>query len=126
MRKVPEIGAYFWTIKVLSTAMGEVTSDYLVRTINPVIAVALGGLFFAAALALQVSVRRYVPWVYWSAVVMVAVFGTMVADVLHVRFGIPYLATSTRGPSGRWSDRMRGTRRPHIASWTSRRSASRA
>jgi len=95
MRKVPEIGAYFWTIKVLSTAMGEVTSDYLVRTINPVIAVALGGLFFAAALALQVSVRRYVPWVYWSAVVMVAVLGTMVADVLHVRFGIPYLATST-------------------------------
>jgi len=94
MRKVPEIGAYFWTIKVLSTAMGEVTSDYFVRTINPVIAVALGGLCFAAALALQVSVRRYVPWIYWSAVVMVAVFGTMVADVLHVRFGIPYLATT--------------------------------
>jgi len=95
MRKVPEIGAYFWTIKVLSTAMGEVTSDYLVRTINPVIAVVLGGLVFAAAIALQVSVRRYVPWIYWFAVVMVAVFGTMVADVLHVRFGIPYLATST-------------------------------
>ena len=95
MRKVPEIGAYFWTTKVLSTAMGEVTSDYLVRTINPVIAVVLGGLVFAAAIALQVSVRRYVPWIYWFAVVMVAVFGTMVADVLHVRFGIPYLATST-------------------------------
>jgi len=94
MRKVPESGAYFWTIKVLSTAMGEVTSDYLVRTINPVIAVVLGGLVFAAAIALQVSVRRYVPWIYWFAVVMVAVFGTMVADVLHVRFGIPYLATT--------------------------------
>jgi len=95
MRKVPEIGAYFWTIKVLSTAMGEVTSDYVVRTINPVIAVVLGGLCFAAAIGLQVSTRRYVPWIYWFAVVMVAVFGTMVADVLHVRFGIPYLATST-------------------------------
>ena len=58
LRKVPEIGAYFWTIKVLSTAMGEVTSDYLVRTINPVIAVVLGGLCFAAAIALQVSARR--------------------------------------------------------------------
>jgi len=94
LRKVPEIGAYFWTIKVLSTAMGEVTSDYLVRTINPVIAVVLGGLCFAAAIALQVSARRYVPWIYWFAVVMVAVFGTMVADVLHVRFGIPYLTTT--------------------------------
>jgi len=35
-----------------------------------------------------------VPWIYWLAVVMVAVFGTMVADVLHVRFGIPYLVTT--------------------------------
>jgi uncharacterized membrane-anchored protein len=92
--KVPEIGALFWIIKVLSTGMGEVTSDYSVRTINPVLAVALGGLAFVVALVFQFSVRRYVPWIYWLAVVMVAVFGTMVADVLHVRFGIPYLVTT--------------------------------
>lgn len=94
IRKVPHVGALFWIIKVLSTGMGEVTSDYLVRTINPVLAVALGGAAFAAALVLQLWVRRYIPWIYWLAVVMVAVFGTMVADVLHVRFGIPYLVTT--------------------------------
>src|SRR5207245_2648973 len=60
-----------------------------------VVAVGLGGLCFAAAIVLQVSTRRYVPWIYWLAVVMVAVFGTMVADVLHVRFGVPYLVTTT-------------------------------
>ena len=94
IRKVPAIGVYFWIIKLLSTAQGEVTSDYFVRQINPVIAVGLGGLGLLAALILQFSARRYVPWIYWLAVVMVAVFGTMVADVIHVRFGIPYLVST--------------------------------
>lgn len=31
LRKVPEITLYFWVIKVLTTAMGEATSDYLVH-----------------------------------------------------------------------------------------------
>ena len=46
------------------------------------------------ALVLQLSMRRYVAWTYWFAVVMVGVFGTMAADVLHVRFGVPYAVSS--------------------------------
>jgi uncharacterized membrane-anchored protein len=94
IRKVPEIGIYFWVIKVLTTAMGEVTSDFLVHQINPVIAVGLGGVGLAGALALQFAAPRYIPAIYWFAVVMVAIFGTMVADVLHVEFGIPYLVST--------------------------------
>jgi len=82
--KVPEVTAYFWIIKLLSTAMGESTSDYLVFQINPYIAVVLGCLGLVVALLLQLWVRRYVAWIYWLAVVMVAVFGTMAADVTHV------------------------------------------
>jgi uncharacterized membrane-anchored protein len=92
--RVPEITVYFWVIKALSTAMGESTSDYLVHIMNPVAAVGLGFVFFAAALTLQFSVRRYIAWTYWLAVVMVGVFGTMAADVLHVGFGVPYTASS--------------------------------
>lgn len=91
MRKVPEITIYFWIIKLLTTAMGESTSDYLVFHIDPYIAVALGGIGLVVSLVLQFYVRRYIPWVYWLAVVMVAIFGTMAADVLHVVLGIPYL-----------------------------------
>lgn len=94
-KKVPEITVYFWIVKVLTTGMGETTSDYLVRTINPYIAVGLGGLCFIAALALQLLVRRYISWVYWLAVVMVAIFGTMVADVIHIQFGVPYVVSAT-------------------------------
>ncbi|MGA8679455.1 MAG: hypothetical protein ABSB54_08475 [Acidimicrobiales bacterium] len=92
--RVPEITVYFWIVKALSTAMGEATSDYLVHAMNPVVAVALGFVGFVAALVLQFSMRRYLAWTYWLAVVMVGVFGTMAADVLHVRFGIPYIVSS--------------------------------
>ena len=93
-RKVPEITVYFWIIKVLTTAMGESTSDYLVHQINPIIAVALGGIGLAIALTLQFLVHRYVASIYWLAVIMVAIFGTMAADVLHIGLGIPYLVST--------------------------------
>jgi uncharacterized membrane-anchored protein len=78
----------------LTTALGESTSDFLVHQMDRFIAVALGGIGFAVALALQFFVRRYVPWIYWLAVAMVAVFGTMDADVLHIGLGIPYLVST--------------------------------
>lgn len=94
--KVPEITLFFWITKILTTGMGEVFSDYLAHTLAPVTAVALGALGLLVALILQFSVRKYIAWVYWLAVVMVSVFGTMAADVLHVGFGIPY-TVSTAG-----------------------------
>ncbi len=97
-RKVPEITLYFWIAKLLSTALGESTSDYFVFNFpglptreGEYAAVILGGVVLAAALILQLVVRRYNAWIYWFAVVMVAVFGTMAADVLHVVIGVPYL-----------------------------------
>ncbi len=74
--------------------MGESTSDYLVYQINPYVAVALGCLGLAAAVLLQLLVRRYIAWIYWLAVLMVAVFGTMAADVAHVVLGISYEAST--------------------------------
>ena len=92
--KVPEITLVFWVIKLLSTAMGESTSDFLVYHINPYVAVVAGCLGLLIALALQLAAPRYVAALYWLAVVMVAVFGTMAADVLHVVLGISYLVTT--------------------------------
>lgn len=93
--KVPEITLYFWIVKILTTAMGEATSDYLVYHINPYVAVILGALGFLAALALQFRVRRYIAWTYWLLVVMVSIFGTMAADVTHIVLGVPYVLSTT-------------------------------
>ncbi len=92
--RVPEITVAFWLIKALSTAMGESTSDFLVHAMAPPVAVVLGFAGFVAALILQFRMGRYVAWTYWLAVVMVGIFGTMAADVLHVGFGVPYVASS--------------------------------
>jgi uncharacterized membrane-anchored protein len=94
LSKVPQITVFFWITKVLTTGMGEATSDYLAHRFGPVIAGTLGLTAFVAAVAAQFRVRRYMAWVYWTAVVMVAVFGTMAADGLHVELGVPY-AVST-------------------------------
>lgn len=94
LSRVPEITLIFWVIKVLTTGMGEATSDYLVHAIPPPVAVLLGAVAFAGALWLQFRAGRYVPWTYWLAVVMVAVFGTMAADALHVGLHVPYGAST--------------------------------
>ena len=92
--KVPLILVYFWIIKLLTTAMGEATSDYMVRAMNPVTAVLLGFTAFVIAMVLQLRAKRYVAWIYWLAVAMVAVFGTQAADVLHIKFHVPYAAST--------------------------------
>jgi uncharacterized membrane-anchored protein len=93
--KVPEITVFFWALKILTTGMGETASDFLAHTIGPLVAVPFGFLGFAVAFVIQMRSRTYVPWKYWLTVVMVSVFGTMVADVLHVGIGIPYVVSTT-------------------------------
>ena len=91
--KVPEIVIYFWIAKLLTTALGESTSDYLVfqpQIHNPYIAVGIGFVGLAIAITLQLVARRYIAWIYWLAALMVAVVGTMAADVVHIVIGIPY------------------------------------
>ena len=93
LSKVPALGAMFWFIKVLTTGTGEAASDFFGSVSIPLAGIiGLGG--FCAALWLQGRTKRYVPYVYWFAVAMVALFGTMAADAVHL-IGLPYaLSTS--------------------------------
>jgi uncharacterized membrane-anchored protein len=91
--KVPEITAMFWVIKILTTGMGEATSDFLFK-VNILLGGVVGLLAFVLALWWQFRVRRYVAVVYWLAVAMVAVFGTMAADGLHVELHVPYIGST--------------------------------
>jgi uncharacterized membrane-anchored protein len=92
--KVPSVGPYFWVIKLLSTAMGEAMSDFVVLDVNKYLGVLFGFVVFAVAIAWQFRTPRYRTWPYWTAVSMVAVFGTMAADVMHVVLGLPYLVSA--------------------------------
>jgi uncharacterized membrane-anchored protein len=94
--KVPNVTLLFWVIKLLTTAMGEATSDFFVHKFSPILAVLLGAVVFAFFLWRQLIAPTYKTFTYWTAIVMVSVFGTMCADVVHVGLGVPY-AVSTIG-----------------------------
>jgi uncharacterized membrane-anchored protein len=87
--KVPEITASFWVLKLLTTAMGEAASDYLLSTMS-LIGLGIGLAGFALALWVQFRTRRYNAFAYWAAVMMIAVFGTMAADTLHHQLGVSF------------------------------------
>jgi uncharacterized membrane-anchored protein len=91
--KVPEITLIFWVLKLLTTGMGEAMSDFLGQNSIPL---AAGVGFFGLLLALRLQLRRpsYSPAHYWFAVMMVAVFGTMAADVIKDGAGISYSVTT--------------------------------
>jgi uncharacterized membrane-anchored protein len=98
--KVPEVTVYFWIIKVLTTGMGETTSDFfihrvgLTNTVGLFAVVVVAGLVLFVSLLMQLARDRYVSAVYWFAVLMVSIFGTMAADGVHVELKVPY-AVST-------------------------------
>lgn len=94
LKKVPEVTIFFWIIKLLTTAMGEATSDFLIH-LNPVLALAFDVVALTAVLVLQFRVRRYVPWIYWLAVLTVAVVGTVASDALHGLLAFSYLGWSS-------------------------------
>jgi uncharacterized membrane-anchored protein len=91
--KVPEIGLLFWAIKLLTTGIGESTSDFLGQTYVPMAGV-VGVAGLVVALRLQLRAREYRAPIYWSAVLAVAVFGTMVADGVRDGAGVSYAVTT--------------------------------
>jgi len=90
--KVPVVTGFFWAIKVLTTGMGEAASDWLVR-LGGAVTVGVTFVVLVASLVVHFRTSRYVVWVYWLAVVMISVFGTMAADIPH-RLGISLWVTS--------------------------------
>jgi uncharacterized membrane-anchored protein len=91
--KVPEITLMFWVIKLLTTAGGEATSDYLALGSHAVGAAVETGLLIIG-LIWQFRVRRYTALAYWFLAYAIAIFGTGVSDTLHLTFGIPYAGTT--------------------------------
>jgi uncharacterized membrane-anchored protein len=89
--KVPEVTAYFWIIKVLCTTVGETFADFL--NVDLGLGLTLTTYVMSAALAVvlvaQFRLPRYVPGIYWLAVVLISIVGTLITDNLTDNFGLP-------------------------------------
>jgi hypothetical protein len=91
--KVPEVIFLFWVVKILTTAGGEATSDYL-RIYGNIRGGATEVGLFVVGLVLQFGTRRYRAFAYWFLAYAIAIFGTGVSDFLHLDVGIPYAGTT--------------------------------
>lgn len=96
LNKVPEVTIWFWVIKVLCTTVGESFADW----INTQLGVGLvntAWIFtgvFVVALAVQLRLKRYVPFPYWLTVVVVSVTGTLYTDILTDQLNVPLWISS--------------------------------
>ncbi|MCW2849963.1 MAG: hypothetical protein JWR90_3937 [Marmoricola sp.] len=97
LNKVPEVTVYFWIIKILCTTVGESFADYINETLG--FGLTNTTLVFSAALIVTLVVQfrrdRYVPGVYWLAVVLISVVGTLLTDNLTDARGVPLWVSTT-------------------------------
>jgi uncharacterized membrane-anchored protein len=91
--KVPEVILLFWVVKIMTTAGGEATSDYL-KTYGNFKGGGIELVLFLAGLVIQFRTRRYSAFAYWFFAYSIAIIGTGVADFLHLDVGIPYSGTT--------------------------------
>jgi uncharacterized membrane-anchored protein len=91
--KVPEVIVLFWVVKILTTAGGEATSDYL-KTYGNFKGGGAEVLVIVVGLLLQFTTRRYRAFAYWFLAFAIAITGTGVADFLHLDVHIPYAGTT--------------------------------
>lgn len=96
LNKVPQVTIYFWIIKILATTVGETVADYLNVSLGLGLlgTTYIMGALLLAALGVQLSAKRYVPVVYWVAVVLLSVVGTLITDNLVDNLQVP-LETTT-------------------------------
>jgi uncharacterized membrane-anchored protein len=94
--RVPQVTVDFWFIKLMAVTMGETAADYL--AVNMGLGLTATSLIMATvligALVLQFGQKRYVPWSYWLAVVLISIVGTLVTDNLVDNFGVSLITTT--------------------------------
>jgi uncharacterized membrane-anchored protein len=96
LNKVPRITLYFWIIKILCTTIGETAADFLNSKFNLGLtgtSLVMGALLIIS-LFFQFKSNKYVPTLYWIAVVLISVVGTLITDNLTDNLGVPLVDTT--------------------------------
>src|SRR3954451_14638786 len=96
LNKVPEVTLFFWVIKIMCTTVGETAADYFNDNLGFGLTnkTYVAGALLVVLLLTQFKLRRYVPAVYWSVVVVISVFGTLITDNMTDHFNIPLTTTT--------------------------------
>jgi len=95
--KVPEVTLGFWIIKVIATTLGETGGDAVTMTLGLgyLVGTAIFATLFVAAVAAQVTARRFHPFLYWAVIAATTTAGTTLADFFDRSLGIGYVGGSS-------------------------------
>lgn len=95
LNKVPEVTLIFWVIKILATTVGETAADFLNFNLHLGLThtTFIMAALLAAVLVVQFRTRRCVEGIYWLAVVLISIVGTLITDNLVDNLGVPLLST---------------------------------
>jgi uncharacterized membrane-anchored protein len=94
--RVPKVTFDFWLIKLMAVTMGETAADYLAVNMGlglTATSLIMAGVLIVALIA-QFAQKRYVPWSYWLAVVLISIVGTLITDNMVDNFGITLVAST--------------------------------
>lgn len=91
--KIAEVTLWFWVIKIAATTLGETGGDAVTMSMN--LGYLTGTVIFATlfilAVAAQISVRKFHPFLFWAVIIATTTVGTTLADLLDRSLGIGYL-----------------------------------
>ena len=96
LNKVPLVTLFFWIVKIMATTVGETAADFLNVDLQFGLAgtTLVMGVLLLAALGVQLRTRKYIPGVYWLAVVLISVFGTLLTDNMVDNFSVSLVAAT--------------------------------
>lgn len=92
MKKLPQITAIFWVMKIAATTLGETGGDLLAQTLNigyAAASVLFIGLFLVS-LVTQLKAKTFHPALYWTVIVATSTAGTTMSDFLNRSAGLGY------------------------------------
>jgi uncharacterized membrane-anchored protein len=96
MRKLPQVTALFWVLKIVTVTIGETGSDEFA------IGLKLGYLgcavaffvFFLVAVGFQLRAKRFHPGIFWTVILGTSIVGTSISDLIDRGIGHSSSVTS--------------------------------
>jgi uncharacterized membrane-anchored protein len=86
--KIPQITIFFWIIKIMCTTLGETKIDKLIVKHGLINISIVTAIILLIALTIQISIKKYIPLVYWINVLLLSMFTTLVINNLTNKLGI--------------------------------------
>lgn len=92
LNKVASITLIFWVMKIVATTLGETLGDFISMTLNLGYTTGLMVtlVFFLIFLFTQLSVKKYIPIVYWLVIIGTTTLGTEISDFVDRTMHLGY------------------------------------